>query len=369
MLLIDGHNDLPWQLRTRFGNRLEGFDFRDARQLVPPIHTDLRRLREGGVGAQFWALYVPIEHRGAAATKVLLEQLDVTERLHARHPELRPARTADEIEAAATGGGIASVLAVEGGHALDDSPAVLRLLARLGVRYLTLTHNANTGWADSCSEPPAHGGLNALGREIVAEMNRLGVLVDLSHASDDTMRQAIETSRVPVLFTHSGARALTDHPRNVPDAILHRVRDTGGVVMATFVPTFVSSVVRAHHAAHQAEIARLATLHPADVPRRERELTAWLREHPTPRATVADVADHIDYLLRVLGPEHVGIGSDFDGIPQVPDGLDDVSCYPNLFAELRRRGHEEATLAAIAGANVLRALRAAERFAAASGGR
>jgi membrane dipeptidase len=368
ILLIDGHNDLPWQLRKRFANDLDQVDLRDTRALDPRMHTDLGRLRRGGVGAQFWALYLPVDAAGPGATRMLLEQLDVTRRMTARYAsEFRAAITADEIEAAASEGRIASLLAIEGGHGIEGSAGVLRSMAAAGVRYMTLTHNANTEWADACCEDPAHGGLTDHGRELVREMNRCGMLVDLAHASVDTMWDALATSRVPVIFTHSGARAVTDHVRNVPDAVLHRVRDTGGVVMATFVPAFVSAAVRDHQAGREAEEARLARLHPSDPERRDLELAAWDQDHPAPRATLSDVADHIDHLVRVMGAEHVGIGSDYDGIADTPDGLEDAACFPALFEELRRRGHDDETLAKIAGGSILRVLRVAERHAADAG--
>jgi membrane dipeptidase len=363
-LLIDGHNDLPWQLRKRFDNDLDRFDFRDTRALDPRMHTDLGRLRSGGVGGQFWALYLPVDAAGPGATRMLLEQLDVTRRLIARYPgELAPAVTADELEEAAAAERIASILAIEGGHAIESSAGVLRSMAAAGVRYMTLTHNANTEWADCCCEDPIHGGLTGHGKALLGEMNRCGMLVDLAHASVGTMWDALATSRVPVIFTHSGARAVTDHVRNVPDAVLHRVRDTGGLVMATFVPAFVSEEVRNYQAEREAEEARLLRLHPGDCERRELELAAWDRDRETPRATLADVADHVDHLVRVMGAEHVGIGSDFDGIKDTPDGLEDVSCFPALLGELRNRGHGDDALRAIAGGNLLRLLRASERHA------
>lgn len=367
-LLIDGHNDLPWQLRQRFDNDLERVDLHDTRALSPPMHTDLSRLRTGGVGAQFWALYVPVDRAGPGAARFLLEQLDVMRRLEQRYPsDLGPAVTADDIERQVSDGRIASLLAIEGGHAIEDSPGVLRSMAVAGVRYMTLTHNAHTAWADCCCEEPRHGGLSETGRELLAEMNRCGMLVDLSHASVGTMWDALAGSRTPVVFTHSGARAVTDHVRNVPDRVLHRVRDTGGLVMATFVPAFVSAAVHSHQAEREAEQARLTLLHPADEDRRDLELAAWDRDRPEPRATVADVADHIDHLVRVMGAEHVGIGSDFDGIRDVPDGLEHAGRFPALLSELARRGHNEEQLRAIAGGNLLRVLRAAERHASGAG--
>jgi membrane dipeptidase len=365
LLLIDGHNDLPWQLRLRFGNDLDKFDLGDTRALDPPMHTDLGRLRSGGIGAQFWALYVPTDMAGPGASRILLEQLDVTLRLIDRYPgHLALATTADELEAVAATGRIASLLAIEGGHGLENSPAVLRSMARAGVRYMTLTHNAHTEWADCCCEDPRHGGLSNAGKQFIVEMNRSGMLVDLAHASVGTMWDALATSQVPVVFTHSGARAVTDHVRNVPDQVLHRVRDTGGLVMATFVPAFISERVRQYEANLEAEETRLARLHPVGAEHRALELAAWRRDHPAPRATLADVADHIDHLVRVMGVEHVGIGSDFDGITKVPTGLEDVSCFPALLDELRSRGHDMDAVRAIAGGNMLRVLRAAERFAA-----
>lgn len=359
--LIDGHNDTPWQIRQRFGGRVDGLCFRDTTALEPPMHTDLRRLRAGGVGAQFWAAYVPVEAAGAGAARVMLEQIDVVWQLARRYPEeLAMAASADELERVHGAGRIACLIGVEGGHGLEGSPAVLRCAWRCGARYLTLTHNRHTEWADSATEEPRHGGLTEAGRDMVRELNRLGMMVDLSHTAEATMRDALETSRAPVVFTHSGARAVTDHPRNVPDAILETVRDRGGLVMATFVPHFVSAAVRDHRATRDGERARAAALHPADAPARERLLAEWDAGHPAPRATVGDVADHLDHLRAVMGPEHVGIGSDFDGIAEVPEGLEDTAAYPALLSELVTRGWPAADLRLLAGGNLLRVLRAAE---------
>ena len=365
---IEGHNDAPIQLRERSGNDLNRFDlsrfdFEDTSALEPPMHTDLERLRAGGVGAQFWVAYVPFELAGPGASRVMFEQLEVARRLVAAYPDtLQPAFSADDIERIHSNadGKIASLFAVEGGHGIENSLGALRLAYQAGARYMTLLHAVHTDWADCCHHDPVHGGLTDFGREVVACMNDLGMMIDLSHSSADTMRQTIEASRAPVACTHSGAAALNDYPRNVPDDVLKMIRDTGGIVMATFVPTFVSARVMEHHASRAGWQARLMELRPDDAERRESELAAWDADHPAPRATLGDVADHIDYLCSVMGAEHVGIGSDFDGIGEVPEGLEDVSKFPDLFVELARRGYSDDQLRAIAGGNILRVMRAVE---------
>lgn len=352
---IDGHNDLPWQFRTRVNNRVGEIDLGgDTTTLDPPLHTDIPRLRRGCVGAQFWAVYMPGSFQGPGAARVLFEQIDVARRFIARYPETFVlAATADDIMRAFGAGKIASVLAVEGGHAIESSLAVLRQAFAAGARYMTLTHNDNVAWGDAATDEPRLGGLSAFGREVVREMNRLGMMVDLSHTAPATMHAAIDVSEAPVLFSHAGARALCDHPRNVPDDVLERVRDTGGVVMATFVPPFVSPAARDHRYAWEVEHCRLATegLEDAEL---ERRGAAWLRDNPAPRATLEQVADHIDHLRDVAGVDHIGVGSDFDGITMVPLGLEDVSKFPDLLTELLQRGYSADEVGKVAGRNLLR---------------
>ena len=358
---IEGHNDVPSQLRQRVGNNLDHFDFEDTTALDPPMHTDLTRLRAGRVGAQFWAAYVPFQLAGAGAARVMFEQIEVAAQLARAYPEtLHPAFCADDIERIHATGKIASLIAVEGGHGIENSLAALRLTYQAGARYMTLLHNVHTDWADCCRLDPEHGGLTDFGHEVVRCMNDLGMLIDLSHASTDTMRQAIETSRAPVACTHSGAAAINNYPRNVPDDVLKMLCDNGGIVMATFVPYFVSARVLEHRACRIGWISRLLEMHPDDTRRREQELALWDADHPAERATLGDVADHIDHLCAVMGPGHVGIGSDFDGIEEVPDGLEDVSKFPDLFIELARRGYNDDELRGIAGCNFLRVMRAVE---------
>jgi membrane dipeptidase len=359
--LIDGHNDLPWQYRVRAGNHLDKIDLAgDTSRLDPPMHTDLARLRTGRLGAQFWALFLPSRFEGPGAARALFEQIDVTVRMIERHPDVfELARTADDIERIFAAGGVASVLAIEGGHAIEGSLAVLRQAYACGARYMTLTHNETIAWADSATDEPRHGGLTAFGREVVREMNRLGMMVDLSHTAPATMHAAMDTSAAPVIFSHSSARALCDHPRNVPDELLARVTEVGGIVMATFVPPFVSQAARVHRALGEAEERRLEA-EGADAEAIERKMSEWLEANPAPRATLEQVADHIDHLSATAGVDHVGIGSDFDGITMVPIGLEDVSRYPALIAELLRRGYGDEEVAKIAGGNLLRVMREVE---------
>ena len=361
--LIDGHNDVPWHYRTRVSNHLDQIDFRDTTALEPPMHTDLRRLRQGGVGAQFWSVYIPTSYSGAGAARVVFEQVDLTRRLIERYPDdLELALTADDIERIHGAGKVASLLGAEGGHSIESSLGVLRQLYAVGVRYMTLTHGSNVAWADSATDQPTHGGLTAFGRRVVREMNRLGMLVDLSHVSSQTMHQALDESEAPVIFSHSSAFAVTASPRNVPDDVLRRLADNGGVVMVTFVPGFVNEEVRAYFERMNAERSRLSGdgVAQADIWSR---LAVWRRENPGPQATLSDVADHIDHIRALIGTAHLGIGSDYDGIPTVPVGLEDASTYPDLFVELVRRGYGDDELKDIAGRNVLRAMRAAEATA------
>ncbi len=364
--LIDGHNDLPWAIRDDFGGKFDRIDItRDTRSLTPPLQTDIPRLRQGGVGAQFWSVYVPANLAGPQSTRAVLEQIDMAKRIVARHPDVFAwAETADDIVRIHRSGRIASMIGAEGGYAIDNSLAVLRELRRAGVRYMTLTHSTSIDWADSATDAPRHGGLSRFGEEVVREMNRIGMLVDLSHVSPDTMRDAMAVSAAPVIFSHSSARGVTDHPRNIPDDVLRALREDGGVAMVTFVGGFVSEPARRWGAARAAEEARLRALNPGDPARAARELAAWVTTNPAPRATVADVADHLDHMRRVAGVDHVGIGGDFDGTTSLPVGLTGVEGYPLLLAELLRRGWSDADIRKLAGGNVLRVIREADRVAA-----
>jgi len=362
--LVDGHNDVPWQYRTRARNHLDRIDFADTSAVDPPMHTDLRRLRASGIGAQFWSVYIPADLAGPGAARAVLEQIDVVHRLVDRYPDvLEMAYTADDVVRIHRAGRIASLIGMEGGHAIENSLGVLRQLYRAGARYLTLTHSSNVDWADSATDEPAHGGLTPFGREVVREMNRLGMLVDLSHVSPQTMHDALDVTASPVVFSHSSARAVTDHPRNVPDDVLVRVRQNGGVVMVTFVPDFVDDAVRRVSVARGAERERLRALYGADEARVEAELRLYDELRPPARASLSDVADHIEHVRRTAGVDHVGIGSDFDGITAVPTGLEDVSRLPHLLAELLDRGWSRDDVAKLCGANVLRVLRSNEELA------
>jgi membrane dipeptidase len=355
--VIDGHNDLAWQLRIR------GID-PDLRTDLSRdgLHTDLPRLRRGGVAAQFWSVYVPGAAGEAGSTVAVLEQIDLVRRLVARYrTDLVLATGADEVERAIAAGRIASLLGAEGGHCIASSLPVLRMLYALGVRYLTLTHAANTPWADSATDDPVVGGLSAFGHEVVREMNRLGMLVDLSHVAPSTMHAALDTSQAPAFFSHSSARALCNHPRNVPDDILGRVKDSEGIVMVTFVPTFLTERCR------EWGLAWIAFEHgidePADSPEWTRHRADWLTANPRPPCSVTDVADHVEHIRDLAGVDAVGVGGDFDGTPFVPDGLVDVGGYPALFTELDRRGWSTDDCAKLGWRNALRVLRATEHVA------
>jgi membrane dipeptidase len=358
LLLIDGHNDLPWALRDAAGSAA-AVSFAE-----PPAaaHTDLPRLAAGGLGAQFWSVYVPSSYEGGAAVIAVLEQIDLTRRMIAAYPEtFELALTADDVERAFAAGRIASLLGAEGGHSISESLGVLRMLYALGVRYMTLTHNNNTPWADSATDEPLVGGLNDFGREVVREMQRIGMLVDLSHVAPATMHAALDVATAPVIFSHSSAKAVCDCPRNVPDDVLVRLAANDGVCMVTFVPNFVSQDAADWTAGLKAEMVSRGL-----DPRNMRQLFAlqpeWEATHSRPGATLAQVADHIEHVRDVAGITHVGIGGDYDGVDQTPAGLPDVSAYPALFDELRARAWSEQDLKALAGANLLRTLRAAEAF-------
>jgi membrane dipeptidase len=339
--LIDGHNDYPWALRDIDPGR--DLSKADIAEPVPKLMTDIPRLRQGGVGGQFWSVYTPSTMMGKEATRVTMEQIDTVHRMTERWPTVfQIARTADDIDRAFKAGRIASLIGMEGGHSIDNSLPALRMFHLLGARYMTLTHSSNLAWADSATDKPVHGGLTKFGEEVVHEMNRLGMLVDLSHVSPDTMEDALRITEAPVIFSHSSARAICNVPRNVPDNILQMVAKNGGVVMVTFVPGFISQAVADFNARPEAE---------------RKGMTA-------PRATLSQVADHIDHIRKVAGIDHIGLGGDFDGITEVVQGLEDVSKYPDLTAELLKRGYSDADVKKIIGQNVMRVLRQVEKVAA-----
>ena len=358
--VVDGHNDLPWALREQVRYDLDARDI--AADQSAHLHTDLARLRAGGVGAQYWSVYVRSDLPGAVTAT--LEQIDCVRQLIARHPaDLRAALTAADMETARGEGRIASLMGAEGGHSIDNSLATLRGLYELGVRYMTLTHNDNIAWADSATDEPGVGGLSAFGHEVVREMNRLGMLVDLSHVAATTMRDALDTSVAPVVFSHSSSRAVCDHPRNIPDDVLERLPANGGVAMVTFVPKFVLQAavdwtaaadenMRGHGFHHLDTTAEAMKVH-----------RAFEESNPRPVATVPTVADHLDHMREVAGVDHIGIGGDYDGTAFTPDGLSDVSGYPNLIAELLDRGWSSTDLAKLTWQNAVRVLGAAEDVA------
>ena len=360
--VVDGHNDLPWALRMQVDYDLDRLDLAEDQRAQ--LHTDLARLRAGGVGAQFWSVYVPSGYAGDRAVSATLEQMDCVRALAARYPEdLRLAFTADDMEIARGQGRIASLMGAEGGQSINSSLATLRSLHALGVRYMTLTHNDNLPWADSATDKPVAGGLTRFGEEVVREMNRLGMLVDLSHVSPDTMRDALRVTTAPVIFSHSSARAVCDHVRNIPDDVLETLAANGGVAMATFVPKFILPEAIDWTAAADANMEAngfhaLDTTPEAMVVQR-----AYEAAHPRPMATVSTVADHLDHLREVAGVDHIGIGGDYDGTAFTPQGLEDVSGYPNLIAELLGRGWSEADLSKLTWSNAVRVLREAEGVA------
>lgn len=366
--LIDGHNDLPWQVASRWAGDARQLDVtQDLSQLTPPMHTDIARLRAGGVGGQFWSVYVPASLQGAEATAQVMVQIDLVRELVRRHPDVfAMAYTAEDIERTHAEGRIASLIGMEGGNALNNSLAVLRSFYALGARYITLTHSQNLDWADASTDEAAHDGLTPFGVAVVREMNRLGMLVDLSHVSEATMNDALDATRAPVIFSHSSAFALNDHPRNVPDAVLRRVAENGGVVMVTFVPGFISAAVRDWSRARSAEqqhiqdAANTAGSDMATAAQNQADLEVWEAAHPRPVATLNQVADHIEHIRDVAGIDHVGLGGDFDGIETTVEGLDGVEDYPGLLEELARRGWSDADLARLAGGNVLRVMRRVE---------
>ena len=371
--LVDGHNDLPWEIRERFASDLSRFDLGASTLALPgppkspPLMTDIPRLRQGQVGGQFWSVFVPVSVKGPEVVQTTLEQIDIVKALCARYPhDLGMAYTAADVVRLHKEHRVASLIGVEGGHQINDSLAVLRVYYETGARYMTLTHSSNTAWADSATDDPQHHGLTRFGVEVVHEMNRLGMIVDLSHVSAETMRAALAASSAPVMFSHSSARALVDHPRDVPDDVLRLLARNGGVVMVNFAPPYVSETRRRWDADRAAEEARnnsppFGGLYIGEPDRAAAALAAWDQAHPKPRATLAQVADHIEHVRDVAGVDHVGLGSDFDGIPETPVGLEGVDKYPALLAELARRGWSDADLAKVAGGNILRVMAGVEQ--------
>ena len=363
--LIDGHNDLPWALRQQHGNDPYAVDLTTNLDVSTELHTDIPRLRAGGVGGQFWSVYVPASLTPVEAAKATFEQIDTVKRLVAAHPDVfELATTADDIERIHGAGRIASLIGMEGGYSIADSLGLLREFHDAGARYMTLTHSATTSWADSATDAPKWGGLNAFGEEVVREMNRLGMMVDLSHVSEETMLDAMRVSEAPVIFSHSSARAVTAHPRNVPDSVLRMLPEDGGVVMVTFVPGFINETVRAWGAARSAEDARLKSLNPGDPDAVTAGMQAWIAANPVPRAGIEDVVAHIQHVRDVAGIDHVGLGGDFDGVGSLPDGVEGVDAYPRILSALMAKGWSEADIRKLAGENVLRVMRAVEAVAA-----
>lgn len=374
--LIDGHNDLPWELREGTDGRLATIDLRSDTSHIPstnvpqPLMTDIPRLRAGRVGGQFWSVWVPSDLRGTEAVQQSLEQIDLVKRMVAMYPEdFQLAYTAADIRQIHRSRKIASLIGIEGGHQINNSLPTLRLFYDLGARYMTLTHTKNTDWADSATDAPAHRGLTDFGKEVIREMNRLGMLIDLSHVSPAVMETVLAISEAPVIFSHSSSRAIVDHPRNVPDELLRSVATNGGVVMVNYYSPYVSEAANHWHADRAAEQARFNSppydgLYIGQPERAKAALEVWEKSHPMPVATLAEVANHIEHIRKIAGVDHVGIGADLDGIEAVPQGLDAVDKYPALLAELMRRGWSDAHVAKVAGGNLLRVMAAAEQVAA-----
>ena len=373
--LVDGHNDIPGRYREQVNRRVSELDIREHQ---PSLMTDIPRLRAGGVGAQFWSVYVPanlgesitqqigrtsLKVEEAQSVRATMEQIDVVYRMLEQYPDtFELALTADDVERIFKSGKIASLIGMEGGHSIDSSLGVLRMFYKLGARYMTITHSRNTPWADSSTDEPVLGGLSEFGSDVIAEMNRVGMLVDLSHVSPSTMHDTLDVTEAPVIFSHSSAKALCDHPRNVPDDVLQRLPSNGGIVMVTFVPQFISQEVRDYGLARSSEENRLKALSGATEDSVLKGMELWQNSHAEPRATLLQVADHIDHIREVAGIDHIGIGSDFDGITSVPVGLEDVSKFVELTRELQSRGYKDEELYKVLGLNVLRVMRDAEKM-------
>ncbi|WP_439534856.1 dipeptidase [Polymorphobacter sp.] len=363
--VIDGHNDWPMALRMGFGEDWWKTDLTaDSRTFKRPLHTDIPRLRAGHVGGQFWSVYVPASVTGPAAVKATLEQIDIVHGMAARYPQyFELARTAADVRRIQKAGRIASLLGVEGGSQIDNSLAVLRMYHDLGVGYMTLTHTKHNDWADSANEAPRAQPLTDFGKAVIGEMNRIGMLVDLSHVSPETMRAVLAVTKAPVIFSHSSARGIADHPRNVPDDVLRQVAANGGVVMVNYVPQFIDNARIAHAAARSGEFTRLNLLYLGQPARAAEAMAAWDKANPAPVVPLSVVADHIDHIVKIAGIDHVGIGADYDGIDALPIGLEGVETYPALFAELLRRGWKDDQLMKLSGGNILRAMAQAETVA------
>jgi membrane dipeptidase len=358
-LLVDGHNDLPYQLREKGDLSFEKLDISKPQKR---LHTDIPRLRQGGVGAQFWSAYVSVEHKNTVVRETL-EQIDVIHRMVKTYPDdLEMAYSVDDVLRIRKSGKIASLIGVEGGHSIDNSLGVLRMYHALGVRYLTLTHTDTLDWADSATDKPKSNGLSAFGEQVVLEMNRLGMLVDISHVSAETMKAAIRVSKAPVIASHSSAYALAEHPRNVPDDVLELLPKNGGVVMVNFYPGFITQE-GARAMRDGVKVARELREKYPDEKDFKAAMDGWRKEHPYPSGNVGTVVDHIEHIIKVAGIDHVGLGSDFDGIERVPQGLEDVSCYPAITQELLNRGHSKDDIHKVLGGNLLRAFRRAEQVA------
>ncbi len=370
----DGHNDVPIQLRGRFDNMLGDFDFEDttdtATETRSAMHTDINRIRAGKLGAQFWSVYVSASLDEPEAVQATVEQIDVTKRLIAGYPDdLALALTSEDVERALAEGKLASLMGMEGGHSIGSSLAVLRQMYAMGARYMTLTHSKTLSWADSATDEPRNNGLTEFGKDVVREMNRIGMLVDLSHVSEKAMHDALDVASAPVIFSHSSARALNGHARNVPDSVLRRLPENGGIIMVTFVPGFLSEEARVWNANRAAEQARLEALWQGQPEEVASRLESWDANNPLPQSSIAQTADHIDHVRAVAGIDSIGIGGDYDGIPFAPPGLEDVSTYPALFTELARRGYAQSELEQISMRNMMRVMKSAEAAAAASRGK
>ena len=363
--LIDGHNDIPWLYKRRTDGQLSPLEFNsDLAALEPPTQTDLPRLKQGLLGGQFWSVYVDAALPKHEAVTRTIQQIDVVRQMIARYPDsFAYASTAAEVERAMKAGKIASMIGMEGGHSIGDSLEILRQTYALGARYMTITHSLTTDWADSATDAPKHDGLSPFGFEVLAEMNRLGMIADISHVSEATMHDVLDKTTAPVLFTHSNARAITPHPRNVPDSVLKRLPQNGGVVMVTFVPGFTSPERRQWEFERSAVAGRAKTEFSGNPVGEKAAVDTWIAANPQPKATLAQVADHIDHIRKVAGIDHIGIGGDFGGVDELPVGLENVSTYPALFAELVRRGYSKSDLAKIAQGNALRVMRGVEKAA------
>ena len=361
-LVFDGHNDLPWEIRTKFGS---SFDTADIAQPQPRMHTDIPRLRAGGVGAQFWSVYVPADRAGkGTAAHDVLTQVDLVRQMCRRYPEtFELAYTADDVERIHEAGKIASLIGMEGGHAIEESLSLLRMFHQLGARYMTLTHSDTLSWADSATDDERHGGLSEFGEEVVQEMNRLGMLVDISHVSVATMEDALRVSRAPIIASHSSAYAIARHPRNIPDEVLLKLKENGGVVMVNFFSGFVVPE-SAERMQRMFEVRRELRAKFTDDAEFEAEWNAWKKQHTLAPGTIHDVVDHIDHIAQVAGVDHVGLGSDFDGITTVPAQLEDVAAYPRITQVLLDRGYAPDDVRKVLGGNMLRVMRRAERVAA-----